>query len=199
MAIGTIAGILTNPRFGLFQLEPASIEGLEGVIDAIPEERHSYEVSTTDYPVETGGNMTDNAYILPRALTLRVFVSNYLPLVGGLITINTRDRAVEAWERIRAVAAAREPVQITTLLETYPNMLITGMYPIINQNTGLTLSMDMTLKQVIFADTEITQLPPARVSGPASDRTSTTQGGMKQSPEESNPSLLRSAADFFGS
>lgn len=200
MADGTIRGCLDDPNFGVFTQNPASVSGLLGVVDAYPEEYHNYEVSTTNYPIETGGTLTDNAYVEPRILTMRAYVSEFLPSADTIVKVNGRSRAIEAWERIREVASRREPVTVVTLIETYPNMLITAMNPVVNESTGYSLVFDISFKEVIFANTQITQLPPARVSGPAADRTSTVEGGQKQSREveedSAQGSSLRGIANF---
>lgn len=190
-----ISEIIQDINFGVFTSDSASIAGLEGVIDSIPEESHGQTVSTTDYPIETGGVMTDHAYLNPTELVFTgAIVSNFAPVLGSLIQIDSRSRAQEAYQRIQAVKDRREPLQVVTLLDVYDSMLITGLHPSANVRTGRALVIDITFRSIIFGETELVQLPPANAGGIVSGKTSTVNGGTKQAPMVREGSAL---ADIY--
>ena len=182
MVLGTIANGLNNTQFGLFGQLSTFIEPLFGIIDAHPDESHSITVSKTDYPIETGSSLTDNAVNEPDKLTLEGWVSDLLIPTNALVQIE--GRPIEAWERIRALAKAREPLTVVTSLQTYENMLITSVSSVKNKDTGQTLRFIIELEETLFAETQLARLPPTRVDpeGPAAAKTSEVDRGQIQSP-----------------
>lgn len=185
--------MISDITFGLFGQDKTEIDGLTGIIDLWPEEAHALAVSKTSYPVETGLSGTDNAVIEPKRLVLMGWVSDLRPLVGGIVTISGPGRPKEAWGRIKELMEKLEPVTVITTLAMYENMLITAVDSTINEDTGQTLRFNIVLEEVLFAETEITKLPASALEGgAAADKSSSTDGGLKQS-EETQSSLLKEA------
>ena len=184
--------MISDITFGLFGQNETEISGLVGIIDSWPEESHSMSVSKTTYPVETGLSGTDNAVVEPKKLVLMGWVSDLLPLLGGIITIPGPGRAKEAWGRVKELMEKLEPVTVITILATYENMLITAADATVNADTGKALKFNIVLEEVLFAETEVTELPATQLKedGAANDKASATDGGLKQS-EETNSSLLK--------
>jgi len=199
MVAVALASLLADPNFGIFRQDSTEIDGLVGVIDQYPDEFHAHSLSTTNYPIETGATLTDHAYLEPYRLTLKAIVSDLAPLVPGIVSIAANGRPTEALQRARSLLETREPVRVVTLLGVREDMLITGLYPSTSRRTGRALYMDITLEQVIFAETQLVELPPATVNqdSPAANKTSTVEGGLKQSEEATASSLLNSIAEFF--
>lgn len=180
----TTASLLYNPSFGLFKIEPATIEGLEDAVDLYTEEYHDLVTSITSLPIETGGILTDNAHNEPDTLTMKGFTSDMHaidPLGVVSIATNPETRAKEAYRRLRLMRDRLEPLSVITLLGTYDSMLITGIRSVKNVGTGMALVFDITLKQVLFAETESVSLPPAILKDV--NQSSTVNAGEKQSPE----------------
>jgi len=185
---------MVGETFGIFSQEATSIEGLVGVIDIYPEESHSISVTKTTYPVEKGSNGTDNAVIEPKKLVLEGWVSNLQPLLGGLVSIPGPGRPKEAWSRIVQLVEGLGPVTVVTLLATYENMLAASVDATLNSDTGTALRFIIVLEEVSIGQTEIATLPQSQLSGPAENKPSETDGGLKQS-EQSDSSLLKVIAD----
>lgn len=188
-----ISNIIDNINFGLFGSSSTDIDALSGVIDLYPEESHSLSVTKTKYPVEDGSTRSDNFVVEDEKLVLRGLVSNLQPFFAGLVNIEDKSRSKEAWGRLRALKNSGEVVNVVTLLGMYENMMVTNIDATINSDTGQALFFVITLEEQQFAETEIVQLAPAKLSGPASTKGSDINGGTKQSetPSEENKTLLQ--------
>ena len=174
---------ISNDSFGLYSTGSVFIGGLLDVIDALPEESHRISFSKTEFPIETGGSMTDNAGKRPDVVTLEGWVSNLLVRDSTKVLLPDEGRGVEAWGRIRDLAELREPLQVVTRLQTYDNMLITSIAARKNKDTGQALIFTITLEETLIAETQLTLIPPAAVpeGSPAENNTSEVNGGRKQS------------------
>ena len=171
-----------DPNFALYPQTRTEIPLLRGKVDGYPTEEHRLELGTTEYPVESGSSLTDNAVKKPEKLRLTGWVSDLLPAPGsepGPI----KQRAAKTWQNLIQIFEDRMPVSVITPLRVYRNMLITSASAPVNVNTGRSLRFTLELKEVLFADTELTRFPPGRVNpnGPAVDRTSTVDGGDRVS------------------
>jgi len=173
--------ILSNANFGLFGSSSTEIDALSGVIDLYPDESHSLSVTKTKYPVEDGSTRNDNFVVEDEKLVLKGLVSNLQPDFEGIVDIKDKSRSKEAWGRLRALKNSGEVVNVVTLLGMYENMMVTGIDATINAGTGHALFFTIVLEEQTFAETEIVQLAPAKLSGPASTKGSDTNGGTKQS------------------
>ena len=194
MVLAALGTIINNSQFGLFAQESTSIEPLTGIVDIYTDEFHRQTVTKTKYPVETGASLTDNAVIDPKVLTLKGYVSDLNPLLGGLITIPGPGRGREAWSRIVALKDAREPVTVVTLLEVYENMLITSIDAPKSAATGQGLEFTITLEEILFAETQITVLPSAQLGADIETKGSVVEEGQKQS-IDSEESVLKALSD----
>ncbi|MCK4823040.1 hypothetical protein KA005_45180 [bacterium] len=186
--------MIDNINFGLFGSESASIDALSGIIDIYPEENHSLPVTKTKYPVEDGSTRTDNFVVEDEKLVLRGLVSNLRPEFLGLVNIGDKTRIKEAWGRLRELKNSGQIVNVITLLGLYENMMITNIDSTLNSDTGESLLFTITLEEQLIAETEIVQLAPVKLSGPASTKGSDINGGTKQSeqPSEDNGTILQS-------
>jgi len=194
MVLAALGTIINNSQFGLFAQEATSIEPLTGVVDIYTDEYHKQTVTKTKYPVETGGTLTDNAIKDPKMLTLKGFVSDLNPLIGGLITIPGPGRGREAWGRIVALKDALKPVAVVTLLEVYENMLITSIDAPKNSGTGQSLQFTINLEEVQFSESQITTLPAAQLGEDIETKGSVVESGLQQS-VDANESVLKSISD----
>lgn len=176
-----------NINFGIFGSGSTDIVALSGVIDIFPEENHNLPVTKTKYPIETGSSRTDNFVVEPEQLVLKGLVSNLQPFLGGLVSINDKTRIKEAWGRLRALKNNGELVGVVTLLGLYENMLVTNIDSTLSRDTGESLFFTITLEETLIAETEIVQLAPVKLIGPAGTKGSDTDGGQKQSQESTEP------------
>jgi hypothetical protein len=202
MTVVAIATLINNSQFGLLRQDRTSVDGLIGVIDLYPEENHRLIATKTKYPIESGSSRTDNAVMEPKALVLQGWVSDLLPLTGGIVSIPGPGRTKEAWTRLNELMAKLEPLTAITTLGIYENMFIASIDAPVDESTGRTLKFTMLMEEILFSETEVVQLPASQLASPADKKSSAEDGGLKQS-EETQSSVLKSAvkslSNFFGS
>lgn len=177
--------IINNNNFGLFSSDETAIDSLVGVVDIYTEENHSLLVSKTRYPIESDLNnqrmRSDNFVVEPEQLILKGFVSDLQPLSGGIVSLSSSERSKEAWGRIKELKNTGTILTATTVLGVYENMLIVSIDALVNVNTGDALSFTMVLEETLFSQTEIVQLAPVKLDGPAETKGTDSEGGLKQS------------------
>ena len=170
---------MADQDFGLFAVESAQIAPLIGKLDGYPTEDHQLSLQTTEHPVESGGSVTDNAVKLPDKLRLEGWVSDGLPAAGTDDATTPDQRRAETWQTIVTLMEQRELLEVVTLLKTYQNMIITSARTELNDKTARGLRVTLELSEIIHVGTTATRFSAGRVSGPATDRTSTVDGGTK--------------------
>ena len=112
----------------LYRATPVSMGAIE--LDASLSETHSSEVEVTEHPVETGSNVAE--HIRPKAQTLRVegIITDgplaSMPIVDGKPT-PIAGRAKDALARLRQMKDSGEVVTVVTGLDTYRDLVITGV------------------------------------------------------------------------
>lgn len=195
--------IINNPNFGIYSQSETSVDALVGVVDIYQEEAHSLIVSKTKYPVESDANnqrmRSDNFVVEPEQLVLKGLVSDLQPLAGGIVSISSEKRSKEAWTRIKELKNTGTILTVTTVLGEYQNMIIISVDSSVSVNTGFSLPFTMVLEETLFSQTEIVQLAPAKLDGPASTKGSDTEGGLKQSevPNDAETTLLQDIVGLF--
>lgn len=181
---------MSDNTFYVTQQRTTEISGLVGVVDAYPEERHSLAATKTKYPVETGESIGDNIVNEPDVIVLEGWVSNLQLAEEAETDIPPEGKPSEAWARLKDLKEKGELLRVITQLGVYENMLITSIESTVDVSTGNALRFSMTLEELETVETVFVQLPPAKVSGPASNRTGKVNGGKRSAQEVTNTSLL---------
>ncbi len=177
----TVARSLGDPQFAIYGINQPFITGLQDVVDTYTEETHEITITKTDYPVETGSSNTDNAVREPDRLKLEGWVSDVLIPESSIVNV-PNGRNAEAWSRIRQIAEAREPISVVTNLRNYDNMIILKVTHHKSVRTGQALRFTIQLEELLFASTQITRFAPNSVEGPAANKTSEVDLGLRQCP-----------------
>ena len=125
------------------------------LIDVSVKEDHSFTADVTDYPVESGGSLSDNIRPKPITVTIEGIVSNS-PL--GEITTSRRTFAgplatgqastAEAYALLLAVWNGREPVTIRTSLGTFERMALTSLSIPKSKESGDALHFTAAFQQI---------------------------------------------------
>lgn len=180
----------TDPNFALYPSAQTEIAPLVGVVDAWPNQEHRLEMAATDVPVESGGTITDNAVVRPQRLTLHGLVADILPAPGNEAKPGGQ-RSAEAWERILAFFAAREPVDVVTPFHVYRHMLPRRALASSDVTTGRALRFELQLSEILFVPVDRVRVDPGAVAsdGPAADRTSAVDAGQRESASYPAPVL----------
>ena len=172
--------------------------GIADLVISIPpvwlEEQHKSTLATTEYPVESGANIVDHASRKPFELTLRGTVSPdqgilKMPQATGILAqvvgdeapLDRRDLTIpaKAWEAILELQSTRSLLTVTTILGSYPNMLITEAAAPVTTEIGKNLLFTLELKEILSArqlvglDRSIVAITP-----PANERTSIVTAGI---------------------
>jgi hypothetical protein len=114
-------------------------------------ESHRVRVRYTSEPIEGGASLADLRVIEQRPLQITVVVSAAERL--GL----ERDRDVQAWGRLVALAIADPPIlfTVTTTLESLERVVLTDVGAPRTAETGNALIADLTLRQLVFSATDV--------------------------------------------
>lgn len=144
------------------------------VIDVTVNENHQFDSDVTEYPVETGGDITDNVRPKPIIVTLDGVVSD--TPIGTIATLRDSQGdngqqdflpSADALAALLAIREAREPVSITTTLQSFDNMVMTGLEVPRDASTGAALRFSATFQQVIFVTNDRTTV---RVATPSNGK-----------------------------
>ena len=138
--------------------------GLINRIEGVYAEEHRARTRTTEYPVETGADLTDHVVREPYRLKLKGTATEFH---GG------EGSALNAWAAVLKHIGERRPVAVVTRLGTYHNMILVDTKAPIDESTGLSLDFEMEFKEVLRAN--VTRDEPTfggtPIVGPAVDRT----------------------------
>jgi hypothetical protein len=147
-----------------YQIPPKSIGGFQ--IDAFISERYSFSNSVTDLPMEDGSHASD--HVVENALEIQIsgfigrteFTAWEGPMTGpsGNQAMNLKERIKAAYFELIRLKSERQPIDLVTGLDTYPNMVITAFDIDRNAATGMDLPFEMTLKQIRVIKSETTAI-----------------------------------------
>ena len=157
-------------------------------MDGYYAEEHRARARTTEYPVETGADLTDHVVREPYRLKLKGSATEYQ---------QGTQAGLQAWAAILAHINARRPIAVVTRLGTYHNMILVDAKPLVNEGTGLSLDIDMELKEILRANVTRDVAPSGGTptTGPAVDRSGTAARGRTQfvpfSPDVATTNLNR--------
>ena len=130
-------------------------------IDLILNEDHSKDARVTENPLQDGRAVSDGIYLELREGSLTGLVSNHSlkhatppdvqsaqALLEQAESTTLENRAWQAWEDLKAVMDAKEPVTIVTALEVYENVAITHIETDRDGDTGDALAIQVSFRQV---------------------------------------------------
>jgi hypothetical protein len=106
-------------------------------LDVVVTESHETEIGITSNPIETGAEVNDHAYIMPKKVTLDIASSN------GAAT----------WAALVRFQETRIPFVLITGLSVYTNMLIKSLQADRDKDTSRILRGSVELQEVIIVGT----------------------------------------------
>lgn len=132
------------------------------------EENANDELEITKHPVQEGATISDNAYVKPSGVTIKVvFGDDDRPLQ-------------ETYRLLLELQATRLPFDVVTGKRIYKNMLMKGLAQTTDAESENILSITFTLEEIIIVQVEVTTVPPrAKQASPA--RTGSTQNAGSKS------------------
>ena len=164
-------------------------DGKNIIVDVTTTEDHSYDADVSSYPIEAGGDITDNIRIKPLSVKWEAIISDTpISADGGQTTIFGALPQVDAYNAIVAVFKARQTITIQDSLDVFTSMMITSVgFPRSAQN-GSALVFTINFVQVEILENQRDTV--AHLGG---------QGSKKLGPDEkafSRPTSTR--ASFAG-
>jgi hypothetical protein len=106
------------------------------LIDCSLSENHTFDSDVTEYPVESGSNVTDNIRPLPLVVEMECLVSNSpigpITSTRSLVRGEGDDQALsspvnDAYDLLQVIREQRKPVTIRTSLRTFENMALKSL------------------------------------------------------------------------
>ena len=156
------AGLFIKPgEFAMIGLK----DGTQLLVDVTMSENHTFESEVTDYPVESGGSISDNIRPRPITVSMEGIISN-TPLEPMLTARSVgfgdefgepEKSAQNAHAHLLQVFAGREPVTIRTSLGTYKSMAMTSLDMQRDSSTIDCLKFNARFQQISIANDIRTQ------------------------------------------
>lgn len=159
--------------------------------DAFLKESHTGSVRITDHPVQGGASISDHAYNLPDKLTIEIFVSDVMDVLVKNQFSEYDTKSVSAYEVLKELKEARQPLEINTRLRIYEDMIIENMSITDDYKSKHSLRCSVSFRQIIMASvsTEIVVLKRKQQAVQENKGGDTSSGG---------PSVLKQGAISVG-
>lgn len=122
-------------------------------VDAYISEGHTPEAELTEFEVERGSNITDNVRVKPFKLTVEGVISNAplgleLEAIREAETAGEKSPAAFVYEQLITMIETREPVDVTTSLRTYKNMVLLSCPVMRDKDNANTLTFSASFQQI---------------------------------------------------
>jgi hypothetical protein len=119
------------------------------VFDAVIRTEHQQRIEKTQHPIQTGANISDHAFIQPARVVLEIGMSDAMDsFTPGQWTGNA-SKSVNTYQTLKALAATRQAVTVTTRLNTYTNMLLTDISAPDTVETRFALRATVVLEELL--------------------------------------------------
>lgn len=117
---------------------------------------HEQHLTKTEHPVQTGASISDHAFINPARLIIDIGMSDVMDAYYNPSTWQgSTSKSVSAYQTMLALQFSRIPLQITTRLRTYSNMIITNLTPRDTVKTIGALKMTIEFGQIFIANISV--------------------------------------------
>lgn len=148
-------------------------------VDVSIRETHIHEWQVTEAPIETGGSIADHRARMPVGLDMEGVVSNLPTNLFDLLTqeLSAEDRYLELLE----LAESDDLIEVVTGLRVYQNMTFRRFEVVRDETTGQIIRFRASLRELEFADAEITAVVVNDTDAPKVKPT--TKAGPKALPK----------------
>lgn len=159
--------------------------------DAFLQISHTSSTTITSHPVETGAAIADHAFMNPAELVMQIGMTDVATSIIDDQFIQGNSRSVTAFQVLQELQKQRQPMQVTTRLKVYQNMLIESISAPDDYMTLEGLKATVTLKEVFVASVQT-----VKVSARPQVTDSTNRGNVE--PIKPDESILSSAGGSLG-
>jgi len=168
------------------------------IFDAFLKIDHERRLTMTDHPVEEGANITDHAYLEPKAVSMEIGMSDVCSSIVDGQFQERPTRSISAFATLERLQEERRRLTINTKLATYKNMLIDTITVPDDYTTMYGMKATVFFREIIVAMTDTVTLPN-RTSRAPHKTGNTNTGTVQPSASEANRSTLDRAGNaLFG-
>jgi hypothetical protein len=143
------------------------------VFDAVIRTEHQRRITKTQHPIQTGANVTDHAIIEPARVELEIGMSDAMDSFTPGQWSGDHSKSVNAYQTLVTISKARQPLTVTTRLDSYTNMVLTGI------SAGDTIETRFGLKASLVFEELFTGTISSQQVSARSDLTDATNLGTK--------------------
>ena len=162
--------------------------------DAVLKVDHNSTLKITSHPVETGGNISDHAYMEPQSISMEIGMSDAcVSYIAGQFE-QRYTRSVRAFDTLKQLQRDRAKVDVLTRLELYKNMMIENITVSDDYTSLFGLKATVMLTEVIMAKTKTVIIE--NVASKKPQVTGSTNKGTVQA-EKSGEAVNKSAAKML--
>jgi hypothetical protein len=136
------------------------------------EEIHEDALEITDFPIDSGANITDHAYIKPISLEISCFFSVFQAPLS------------ETYQKLLDLQASRQPFDVVTGKRSYKNMLLQILRVNTDRSTENILSVQMSLRQITIVSVEQTSVPASKSNQKTPESTQPIENAGEKTPEK---------------
>lgn len=166
------------------------------IANAIVEETHTDDLEITDQPIDQGASITDHAYKRPAEVVLKLGFSNSVGYDGGYSTPEGETSQAtlsgssvwqvrDIYQKLLSLQSQRILLDVFTGKRDYINMLIKSLVTTTDAKTENVLSITITLRQAVIAQTRlINTAAPAVYQQNAEITNPPQEQGMQQVTED---------------
>lgn len=169
---------LSSQNVSQQQITSAGDSGAVGpivyVFDAILRSDQEEGVRMTELPVQTGGNISDNAYLLQNRVVLEIGMSDAMDSFTPGQWSGNASKSVNAYNILANLKDAKQFVVLTTRVKTYSSMLIERITMSDTAATAYGLRASVRFRQVFVASVTVSQLNVPSGANAISARPQTT-------------------------
>jgi hypothetical protein len=165
------------------------------VVDAFIAEHYNFSNSVTDIPVEEGSNINDHILEDQDVISVEAFIGNtafeVVTMDGNSVSnIEAPDRMTrvrQAYQELKKLTKAKQPLDVVLGLETFTNMAITSFVIDREAETGANLPFTMEFRKLKIVHSDTAQINASNKETSASDQTGgTTNAGTSGTEQPSN-------------
>ena len=122
--------------------------------DAVLKTEHVGTRRLTTHPIQTGSAITDHSYRIPSTLTMEIGVSDAMDCYSEYFDWKKGygERSVNAYQALAKLRDSGEPLDVTTRLYVYKNMVIESLSAIEEYKTRNELRATVRFTEIIIAE-----------------------------------------------
>ncbi len=156
MTMGSPILDLTQQPIASWVMVKANVGGW--FFDAVLNVTRTSTLTITSNPIQLGSSVSDYAYLNPKTLSMEIGMTDVATsFIPGQFA-GAPSRSVAAYEVLFALQAQRIPVQVTTRVGVWQNMLIASLSDVDDNTTTHALRATVDFQQLLVASVQIVQI-----------------------------------------